>query len=142
MRRYLVVANQTLGGMNLARVIAERAAAGPSHFHVLVPASRPSTTATWTEGEARAQAEERLLAALAWFSASGWEATGEVGDQQPLMAIADVLIERPCDEIILSTLPAGLSRWLRQDLPNRCRRAFGLPVTHVEGDPAITRVSA
>jgi hypothetical protein len=33
------VANQTLGGEELAAHIRERVAAGPSHFHVLVPAT-------------------------------------------------------------------------------------------------------
>jgi hypothetical protein len=38
-RRYLVVANQTLGGNQLVNTIRERMAAGPSHFHLLVPAT-------------------------------------------------------------------------------------------------------
>jgi hypothetical protein len=38
-RRYLVVANQTLGGDQLVGAIRERMAAGASHFHLLVPAT-------------------------------------------------------------------------------------------------------
>ena len=39
MRRYLVVANQTLGGDELLTAIRERMAGGDSHFHLLVPAT-------------------------------------------------------------------------------------------------------
>jgi hypothetical protein len=38
-RRYLVVANQTLGGDQLLEKLRERMEAGPAHFHVLVPAT-------------------------------------------------------------------------------------------------------
>lgn len=133
MRRYLVVANQTLCGEHLAATLRACAARGDCTFHVVVPASRPHHGMVWTEGEARAAAQQRLVEALEWVRSLGFDATGEVGDQQPMLAIADALIHAPFDEIILSTLPAGVSKWLRQDLPNRARRAFAVPVTHVIG---------
>ena len=58
-----------------------------------------------------------------------------VGDSSPTLAIADVLILSPQDEIILSTLPPGVSRWLNKDLPHRVEQRFGLPVTTVIGEP-------
>ena len=131
MRRYLVVANQTLGGSHLIDKVRETLAAGPCAFHVLVPATPPGHFATWTEGEALAVAQERLDTALTRFKELGAEAAGEVGDPDPLQAIADAMRERPFDEIILSTLPPGASRWLRQDLPHRVERSFSVPVTHV-----------
>ena len=39
MRRYLVVANQTLGGEELWGVIRERMGTGDCHFHLVVPAT-------------------------------------------------------------------------------------------------------
>ena len=42
-----------------------------------------------------------------------------------------MLIEHPQDEIILSTLPPGISRWLKKDLPHRVEQRFALPVTTV-----------
>ena len=61
------------------------------------------------------------------------DADGVVGDAHPVRAIDDVLIDRPYDEIILSTLPPGVSRWLRLDLPRRVEQRFALPVTTVIG---------
>jgi hypothetical protein len=136
MRRYLVVANQTLGGTHLTEKITETLAAGPSAFHVLVPATPPGHLATWTEGEALAVAQERLDAALLRFKELGAEASGEVGDPNPLQAIGDALLEQKFDEIILSTLPLGASRWLKQDLPHRVERTYSIPVTHIVGEMA------
>jgi cell pole-organizing protein PopZ len=133
-RRYLVVANQTLGGEHLTETVRECLATGSARFHVLVPATQPRDHAVWTEGEARALADRRLEAALGRFRKLGADVGGEVGDERPLQAIADVVQEQEFDEIILSTLPPGLSRWLRQDLPHRVERQFDLPVRHVIGD--------
>jgi hypothetical protein len=135
MHRYLVVANQTLGGEPLVARIQELARSGPCTFHVVVPATPPSDHA-WTEGEARAVAEERLNAALVRFAELGLEAAGEVGDGRPMLAIEDAIRERgPFETIVLSTLPPGASRWLKLDLPHRVGSVFGLPVVHVMGTP-------
>jgi len=111
--------------------------------------TKPSAELLWrpkcarcsrTEGEARAIATERLDAALRWFGSIGATATGEVADEHPLYAIRDALRDRPIDEIIISTLPPGMSKWLRQDLPRKTRREFGVPVTHVVGEaPSRTK---
>jgi hypothetical protein len=135
MRRYLVVANQTLGGEHLLAAVRDCLAGGACRFHIVVPATEPGDHAVWTEGESRALAKERLDLALARFRDLGAEADGEVGDERPLDAIRDALREREFDGIILSTLPPGASRWLRQDLPHRVEREFGLPVTHVSSEP-------
>jgi GABA permease len=131
MRRYLVVANQTLGGEHLEAKVLECMAAGPCEFHLVVPATPPQDHATWVEGEAKVLARERLDAALARFREIGARADGEVGDARPLGAIGDAVRHAEFDEIILSTLPPGPSRWLRMDLPHRVDRQFGIPVSHV-----------
>ena len=130
MPRYLVVANQTLGGDHLIDAIRERMEVGRCSFHVLVPATPPEDH-VWTETEAKASAQERLDLALARFRGMGAEADGEVGDHRPLDAIADAVQAGDYDEIILSTFPQGVSRWLRLDLPHRVQSSFGLPVTHI-----------
>jgi hypothetical protein len=133
-RRILVVANQTACGEELLAVIGARVREGPCHFTLLVPATPPEQHATWTEGEAKALATRRIDEALARFAAAGGtDADGVVGDAHPVRAIDDLLLDRRYDEIILSTLPPGISRWLKLDLPRRVEQRFALPVTTVIG---------
>src|SRR4051812_31797362 len=138
MRRYLVVANRTLGGEHLLDAVRQRMQDGPAAFHVVVPASHPSSA--WSEGEVIAMAQKRLDDALARFGELGATVTGEVGDASPVRAIGDVLLQQPIDEVILSTLPSGPSRWLRQDVIHRVERNYEVPVVHIvaEREPAGT----
>jgi hypothetical protein len=77
------------------------------------------------------EAEQVLAAALPKLSeAAGSEVTGSTGDAEPLMAVHDAVNLGEYDEIIISTLPLGVSRWLRLDLVSKVK-AIGLPVTHV-----------
>jgi len=133
MARYLVVANQTLGAEQLVAKVRECIHAEPSTFHIVVPATHPREHASWTEGAAHAVAERRLEAALERFWDLGAEATGEVGDASPMLAIRDALLAGSYEAIILSTLPAGPSRWLKQDLPHRVERNLGIRVIHLTG---------
>ncbi len=136
-RRVLIVANQTAGGSHLKKAVQKRIEQGPCVFTLLVPSSAPSDGA-WSEGEARAAAEERMREGLDGLRSVGAEVAGVVGDHRPIHAITDVLVEHPHDEIIVSTLPVGISRWLKQDLPHRVERVFRLPTTHVVAEPAKT----
>lgn len=137
MRRYLVVSNQTLSSEALVDTVRSCQAAGSCQFHVVVPASHGHEHFTWTEGHDRAVARERLDSTLQRLGEIGAAVDGEVGDARPLDAIDDAMRGRPpFDEILLFTLPPGVSRWLRQDLPHRVQRHFALPVTHVVVEPA------
>jgi len=146
MRRYLVVANQTLGGDELAKAIRDRVAGGPCEFWVVVPATpRPELaprlppmpvmggvpTLQMEPAEARRLAQDRLRSALGQLTGAGATADGEVGDPNPMRAVEAALKGRQFDEIIVSTLPARVSHWLHQDLPQRLQHKFHLPVTHV-----------
>ena len=138
---YLVLANQTLGSAALEAAVAERTAEGPSRFHVLVPATPAhdlyKSVMAGLDGEVRedeqahADAAARLASALVAIEATGARADGEIGDADPVVAVEDVLAEQHFDEIIVSTLPHAVSRWLRLDLPAKINRTFDLPVTHV-----------
>jgi GABA permease len=154
-RRYLVVANQTAGGAALNRAIRERVEAGPSEFHVLVPATLsrdyaaarrlatfsvdPTSGYTFgdlgalprTDEEGRRRAQERLDEQLLQLIQAGASPTGEVGDSDPIAAVAAVLARSDFDEILLSTLPASVSRWVRMDLPARIARRYGAKVVHI-----------
>jgi hypothetical protein len=135
MTRYLVVANQTLAGEPLRREVQSLMRRGPCSFHVVVPATPPREHLTWTEGDAIGLAKERLAQALTMLHGEGAEATGEVGDAKPLLAIDDALRSREVDAIVLSTLPPGRSRWLGNNLPRRIERRFALPLIHVVAEP-------
>jgi GABA permease len=131
MRRYLVVANQTVTGADLMGVALARHRASASSFHIVVPATRKHSGALWTEGQACAQAQRQLERALRDMRDQGLEVSGEVGDENPVLAAGDVLRRERFDEVIVSTLPAGISRWLHLDLPARLERISRIPVTHV-----------
>jgi hypothetical protein len=131
-RRILVVANQTACGDELLEVVKSRMGDGPCRFTLLVPATPPHEHLTYSEGDAHAIARRRMDEALARFRAEGAEADGTVGDANPVRAIDDALLGQPHDEIILSTLPPGMSRWLKLDLPHRVEQRFDeVPVTTV-----------
>jgi hypothetical protein len=76
-------------------------------------------------------AQSRLHQALSQLRAEGLDARGDLGDSEPLTAIGDALEGAQFDEIIISTLPGGISRWLGMDLPARAERKFKLPVTTI-----------
>jgi GABA permease len=146
MARYLIVANQTLGGDELAQVVRKRAKAEPSEFFIVVPATPliemvPGAEATSLIGgsgllpsspeHAREVAQERLDKALAQLKAVGAKVDGQVGERDPVHAVETAMRGRQFDEIIVSTLPKRVSRWLHQDLPRRLEHKTQLPVTHV-----------
>jgi hypothetical protein len=128
----LVLARQTAATAPLLDAVRERAARGPARFHLVVPSQphgldKVMDPADHGQREARRAMEEALPKLSA---AAGQEVTGEVGDAEPLMAIQDALTRDRYDEIIISTLPLGISRWLHLDLISKAR-ALGPPVTHV-----------
>jgi hypothetical protein len=132
MPSYLVVANQTLGGTALAKVITERATMEVATFHVVVPATEPADEQQPAAGTASENAQRRLHEALERLKEAGVEATGEVGAADPMQAIGDALKERQYSGLIISTLPAGVSRWLHTDLPHRATRQFNMLVEWIE----------
>lgn len=140
--RCLVIANQTLASPGLGQIIEERDSTDDWEFHVLVPepvrSSMPITgsvdqapLAVPAERDrltALQQAEERLDSFRQRFAHLGPRLSGEVSLYDPLTATRQVMEYADFDEIIVSTLPEGVSRWLKLDLPARLQRSFNLPV--------------
>jgi hypothetical protein len=153
MRRYLVVANQTLQDGELREELRNRVDAGPCSFFVLVPntsaahydpvaagAVLPQPGMWWwatnyarpaTDEEASAQARQRLSQILAGLAEMGAAVEGDLGTASPLEAMEKVFADHQFDEIIVATLPRRVSHWLRSDLPHQAERRFGLPVTTI-----------
>jgi hypothetical protein len=139
-RRILIVANQTAAGQHLKDLVRNRLKEGPCSFVLLVPATPPHGTLTYTDEETTELAQRRMKEAIEGLNAAGVkEIEGQVGDGSPadaveaLMQIENYEHHQPFDEIILSTLPPGISRWLKQDLAHRFEKHYGVPVTHVIG---------
>src|SRR3954451_9313071 len=131
MPSYLVLANEKSGGAKLLDTIRELAAQGDAHFHVVVPLTRPRHGNVIYDEAVRDGAQVRVDLALAFMKDEGIDGTGEVGDEDPFNAVMDVLRDRRIDEIIVSTLPASSSGWLRRDLIERLEEASGRPVHHI-----------
>lgn len=141
----LVVANQTLGGLalsaHLRRVIeADRSV----RFVVVVPVAAPALDIggamgamggvamidTSLQDQLSRVAEDRLRVVLEWLRDAGAKAEGTVvGD--PMLAMQAAVASQTFDEILISTLPARVSGWLRQDLAHRAARRFAVPVTTI-----------
>lgn len=159
MDEYLIVANQTLGGEELARTVRERIERGDTSFYVLVPMAPPHHEGGWSGGfvpyegmsadearawseqdsehrrtlvdAARSLAQQRLDEMTGMIEAAGAEADGSVCDPDPLPVLEATMAEHSFVEVIISTLPARLSHWLRMDLPSRVQRVSRVPVTTI-----------
>ena len=130
--RVLVVAHKTAATPALLDAVRERAAAGPATFTLLVPKAvhgldRVADPEDVTQDEAYDMLE---LALPLLEDAAGGPVHGIVGDASPVTAIDDAINEHGFDEIIISTLPTRVSKWLHIDVPSKAK-GFGLPVTTV-----------
>jgi hypothetical protein len=128
----LVVAHKTAATRPLLDAVSDRARRGPSVFTLLVPnPAHGLHKVVDPEDQQASEAQSVLNDALPALSkAAGGEVEGIVGDADPVAAIQDAINLRGFDEVIVSTLPARLSRWLKLDLPSKIS-GMGLPVTTV-----------
>lgn len=129
LRRVLVVANRTLGGLELLDRARALLVEGPTRFHVLVPVPRAGETGS--HAEAAAAARERLARELERLEQLGAEVSGEQVDLEPEEAVRAALGREAFDEVIVCTLPRGISRWLGRDLLGALGRELEVPLTHI-----------
>jgi hypothetical protein len=132
--KVLVVANRTAESPELLEALRVRSVHGPCEFTLLVP-STPHGLAWAADMHAGGEeAERHRHAFVEELRREGLNvAAAKVGDGDPLAAIQDECNFNSYDELIVSTLPLKLSRWLHVDLPTKAHAATGLPVTHVIG---------
>jgi hypothetical protein len=130
--RVLVVANKTAATQALQDAVRERAAKGPCEFTLLVPnATHGLHKVVDPEDQSQNEAEATLELALPLLEdAAGNHVDGMIGVPEPLAAVQDAVNLHGFDEIIISTLPTRVSKWLRLDLPHKVA-GLGLPVTTV-----------
>ncbi len=123
----LVVASVTAGSPDLIGALRARADKGPATFTLVVPATRGAG--------GHAAARERLEQALGLLREVGIQADGRVGHEDPMVAVTEAWNPGHFDEIIVSTLPMHLSKWLHAGLPERISKLTDAPVTHVVSMP-------
>jgi hypothetical protein len=130
--RVLVVANRTAATPALIQAVRERAERGAATFTLLVPSSAHGLhQLVDPEDQGRSEAEATLELALPLLEeAAGRPVEPMVGVAEPLAAIQDALNLHGFDEVIISTLPSRVSRWLKLDLPHKVA-GLGVPVTTV-----------
>ena len=148
-RHYLVVANRTTTSESLQQALADRIASGTCSFQVLVPAPYVDMSTivplgmdsvggllyrltASQEAEELQFADDRLQVLLLWLRDKGATADGKVTRLEPFLAAVEATEHVTYHQIIVSTLPSGLSRWLKLDLPCRIARQCRIPVIHVE----------
>src|SRR5258707_1497175 len=129
----LVVARTTAPTPALLNAFGARVAQGPARFFLLVP--NPSDHAELTAAERDRhfhEGEQLLHLALPLIDkAAGTPADGTVSARHdPMDPVEETLPEGDFHEVIVSTLPHSISRWLHTDLPSRIAH-LGLPVTTV-----------
>ena len=130
----LIVAHRTAATPALLAQVRARAAEGPCRFTLVVP--RP-----YWDPETDEAAITLELAIPLLEEAAGGHVEGMVGDTDPFVAVRDAVEQFEFDEIIVSTLPARVSHWLRRDLPSRVQQ-LGLPVTVVTAAESARALSA
>ena len=130
--RVLVVANRTAATPALMQAVRERAERGPATFTLLVPSSAHGLhQLVDPEDQAQNEAESTLELAIPLLErAAGAPVEGMIGVPEPLAAIQDAINIHGFDELIISTLPQRVSKWLKLDLPSKAA-GLGLPVTTV-----------
>ncbi len=126
-RHVLVVANVTATSPELIETLVSRARTEPCRITLLVPAT--------AFGGGRQAAPEQLADAIGRLQEAGLDAEGLVGDSDPCVAVTEVWDPKRHDEIMVSTLPMRLSKWLHAGLPERIERLTGAPVSHLVSAP-------
>ncbi|MEO1061396.1 MAG: dodecin family protein [Actinomycetota bacterium] len=148
--RILLVANQTLDTDAVTSLVTARAAGGPCELHVVVPRHQElrtddtlsmsslhpmgGYTPVMVEDEEASEhaTRDRLRSCERLLDDLGVAHTAEIGPRDPYVAVTAALERTSVDEIVISMLPGGASRWLRLDLPSRLRRLVDVPVTTIQ----------
>jgi GNAT superfamily N-acetyltransferase len=122
----LAVANRTAASPALLEALKARTSDLERHVFIFVVPQEGG------HGVAARQARARLTQVIDRGRAAGLLCAGMIADPDPYNAVMNALQFFRVDDIVISTLPATRSGWMRADLVERVRRASNKPVEHVE----------
>jgi hypothetical protein len=74
------------------------------------------------------------------LDSAGPAVSGRVGDEDPLQAVADALVEFPADALILGVHASDHANWRERGLTEKVRERFGLPVTELDREGQVLSV--
>ena len=137
MKRLLLVVDEAVADVEPLPVDVRERLEQFDEIRVVVPAlnSRLSSWVSDIDG-AVSEAETRLLRVLRQLSDAGVAARGEVGDEDPAQAVADVLHGYPADQIVLVRHSEEFERYKEHDLLRRIRARYAGPVDSLQLDRA------
>jgi hypothetical protein len=134
----LVIANRTIESKEIRDALVSRAGAGPLEVTLVAPAS----SGAGSMAAARTAAAQRLERAVQQIRDAGVPVEGVVGDPDPMVAVQEAWDPRRFDEVIVVTLPTGMSRWMAADLPRRVARFTAARVIHIVAGEAVRTVGS
>jgi hypothetical protein len=131
--RVLLIANETVAAPTVRERISALVGGRQAEVFVVAPALTGSRFKHFAGevDEAIEAARSRLDACVEALREMGIDASGEVGDSDPNLAMEDALRRFDADEVVISTHPPERSKWLEQDVIEQARREVRQPVTHV-----------
>jgi hypothetical protein len=140
----VILANEAIGDQALVREIVRHTQGRPAQARIVTPArvKSPLDLAAGDVDDEIADARRRLEASIEALAQSGIQATGDVGEADPVLALGDALRLFPADEVIVVAHPSDHATWLEQDVVERTRREVDIPITVIEIEPDEGAVKA
>ena len=129
-RRVIAIVTDELHGSEPIEQLQANSNGGGMEVRVVVPAVE-ATPLRHTMGdidEAKQQAEERLERNLKLLRENGVEASGEVGDPDPVQAAQDALLKGPADEVLIFEHPEAEAEWYEKGLYERAQESIEPPL--------------
>lgn len=139
-RKLLVAMLHTLAGPTVFDHLYRLAEESPTEFHLMMPVLRPDYGLTWTEAQARADANDRLAIMLEFMARAGLSATGETRTESPPEALEAVASgpAGPFDRILVVWRQSRY-RWVFRREAERFEEVLGIPIEEIRADPPVER---
>jgi len=134
-KRVLVITNEAVANTAGVPEAIQKQVREAELVHVVAPVltSRLHSWVSDIDAEFR-EADERMRMLVNGIGSSGPAVSGQVGDEDPLQAVADALVVFPADALILGVHPSDEANWRERRFSERVREGFALPVTEVTLD--------